>query len=254
MPDGSALIYRYDGSFDGFLCCVHESVYARELPDDIFSPADGQLSLFGHKYIETDMEKAARVADSVPQRISIDALDFLRRAFMTCLERKEHYMLRFMLLGYRYGGRVMDMLTNEVVSRLAKAVQSLGGEAHLLSGFIRFSIHGEVMAARITPKNFVLPLLAPHFAARYPCENFLIYDKTHEAVLLHERGASCIKFVESFELPKPTEEEKKYRRLWRMYYDTIAVEGRYNPKCRMTHMPKRFWNNMTEFINVEEVR
>lgn len=253
MPDGTALIYRYDGSYDGFLCCVFESVYQRESPDEILSPADGQLSLFGHKFIETDMQKAARVLRSIPQKICPDALDFLRRAFMSCLERKEIYMLRFLLLGYRHGRRVMDMLTDEVVSKLAKAVQNLGGEAHLLSGFIRFSIHGEVMAARITPKNFVLPILAPHFAARYPGENFLIYDKTHEAVLLHECGNISIKFVESFEMPKATEEERRYRRLWRMYYDTIAVEGRYNPKCRMTHMPKRFWSNMAEFVNVEEV-
>ena len=29
---------------------------------------------------------------------------------------------------------------------------------------------------------------------------------------------------------------------------TIAIEDRYNPKCRMTHMPKRYWENMTEFL------
>ena len=29
--------------------------------------------------------------------------------------------------------------------------------------------------------------------------------------------------------------------------ELIAIEGRYNPKCRMTHMPKRYWNTMTEF-------
>ena len=38
-----------------------------------------------------------------------------------------------------------------------------------------------------------------------------------------------------------------YRKLWRSFYDTIAIEGRYNPKCRLTHMPKRYWNMMTEF-------
>ena len=28
--------------------------------------------------------------------------------------------------------------------------------------------------------------------------------------------------------------------------DRIGIEGRYNPKCRMTHMYKRFWKNMLE--------
>jgi hypothetical protein len=26
----------------------------------------------------------------------------------------------------------------------------------------------------------------------------------------------------------------------------VAIEGRENPRCRMTHMPKRYWENMVE--------
>ena len=43
------------------------------------------------------------------------------------------------------------------------------------------------------------------------------------------------------------EEELRYRAMWRKFYDTIAIEGRYNPRCRMTQMPKRYWGDMTEF-------
>ena len=46
----------------------------------------------------------------------------------------------------------------------------------------------------------------------------------------------------------PDQAELDYRRLWRRFYDTIAIEERRNPKCRMTHMPKRYWNTMTEFL------
>lgn len=35
--------------------------------------------------------------------------------------------------------------------------------------------------------------------------------------------------------------------MWKDFYDTVAVEGRENEKCRMTHMPKRFWKYMPEF-------
>ena len=45
----------------------------------------------------------------------------------------------------------------------------------------------------------------------------------------------------------PGQEELDFRRLWRQFYDTVAIEGRYNPRCRMTHMPKRYWAHMTEF-------
>lgn len=45
----------------------------------------------------------------------------------------------------------------------------------------------------------------------------------------------------------PDEAEKRYRRLWRCFYDTIAIRERENPKLRMSHMPKRFWPLLTEF-------
>ena len=50
---------------------------------------------------------------------------------------------------------------------------------------------------------------------------------------------------------RPGEEEALYRRLWRSFYDTISIEERYNPRCRMTHMPKRYWGTMTEFQREE---
>ena len=53
-------------------------------------------------------------------------------------------------------------------------------------------------------------------------------------------------------MPEKGEEEAFYRRLWKQYYNTIAVEGRYNPKCRMGHMPKRYWTDMTEFQDDSE--
>ena len=45
----------------------------------------------------------------------------------------------------------------------------------------------------------------------------------------------------------PDETEAKYRLLWKRFYDTIAIRERENPRCRMTHMPKRYWGTMTEF-------
>ena len=40
--------------------------------------------------------------------------------------------------------------------------------------------------------------------------------------------------------------------MWRSFYHTISIEGRYNPNCRMTHMPKRYWGDMTEFAPPEQ--
>ena len=48
------------------------------------------------------------------------------------------------------------------------------------------------------------------------------------------------------ELPQPDENEQQYRELWKRFYQTIAVEGRENPRQRRTMMAKRYWPWITE--------
>lgn len=247
MPDRSNVVYSYDGSFDGLMCCVFESYEKKEMPTDIIFEGDTQTTLLPVKEINTDLEKAKRVIVSIPKKMGVSALDFVRRAFLTCLPQKEIYILRFLHLGYLHGRAVMDMLADDVVDTLNKAVKHLGRESHLLMGFIRFSVFNNALVAEIEPKNFVLPLLIKHFCERYPSERFLIYDKTHGMALVYKPYKPEIVPIENLILPDADEEEQSYRELWKLFYETIEVEGRHNPRCRMSHMPKRYWKYMTEF-------
>ena len=243
----SALTYRYDGSFEGFLCCVFESYAAHELPAAIVGPDAPELSLFGIKEIPTDEERAARVARSIPTRISRAADELIRHAFLTCLPEKELVMLRFLRQGYRYGARFLSFAGNEEVWRLTEAVKHLLHEAHLLKGFIRFSDQKGVLVTTIGPKNFVLPFLAPHFAKRFPEEHILIYDEKHHAALVYRPYESAVIPMDDFRAAPPDEEERKFRSLWRTFYDAVEIRPRHNEKCRMTLLPKRYWKYMTEF-------
>ena len=54
------LTYRYDGTLEGFYCCVFESYAAHELPLAIRGPFDPEQSLFAVKEIPTDPERAER--------------------------------------------------------------------------------------------------------------------------------------------------------------------------------------------------
>jgi len=247
MLNQSSLIYRYDGSFDGLLCCVFESYDKKEIPMDILLPDTFQTMLFEVKTITTDSQKSSRVLSSIPKKIGDGALDLVRHAFLTCFNQKELYILLFLRMGYRYGPSVMSMLADDVVNTLFKAVKHLENESHLLKGFVRFSVFSDVLVAEIEPKNYVLPLLAQHFCERYPEERFLIYDKTHGMALVYQLHQSTIIPIEALEMPEPDEQEQSFRELWRIFYDAIEVQGRHNPQCRMSHMPKRYWKYMTEF-------
>lgn len=248
MPDRTNLVYRYDGSFPGFLCCLAECFHDKGLPQEIQLLDEPQETLFPVKAIATDPALAKRVERSISEKISPEVHDRTRRGFLTCLENKELRLIRFLLLGYKLGPSVVKRTTQEDVYALDKALLNLENEAHFHIEFIRFSDLGGFLAAEITPKNNVLPLIAPHFCDRFNGENLMIYDRAHGLGFLYQNTGRREFFqADRLELPPPDEEEERYRALWKKFYGTIAVEGRINEKLRRTHMPKRYWGNMTEF-------
>ena len=250
MPANVSVAYRYDGSFEGFLCCVFESYDRREIPSAIFSKEPDQLSLLPVKTIVTDREKAYRVLSSIPEKISPHAASVVQICFLSCHPQKELLLLKFLRLGYKVGHALTRRLADPLVSEVMKMELFVQNEMHFFKEFLRFSDYGGVLTSVIHPKNFVLPLIREHYCTRFPNEAIFIYDATHKAAFFY-RDHRCEFFsVESFEPPEPGEEEKFYRALWKEYYDAIAIEGRYNPKCRMTRMPKRYWGDMTEFREV----
>ena len=247
MSYRSNLVYYYDGTYDGFMCCVFESFDKKELPISIELYDCEQSTLFTVKEIYTDKEKADRVKKSIAQKISLEAKELIEESFLTNLCEKELHILYFMRLGYKVGRRVTEMLDNEDVAELKKAVLHLSHEAHLYTGFVRFSDYDGVLMAQISPKNNVLPLIAPHFCDRYSGETFMIYDNIHRVALVYKDGKRSFINADNIETPSVGVEEEKYRALWKKFYDTIGIEGRKNHLGRQTHMPKRYWDNMTEF-------
>lgn len=247
MPDRSTVIYRYDGSYQGFLCCVAQCFQDKALPVSIRLYDEEQQSLYGSKDIPTHFELAQRVERSIPRRISPQALRLVREGFLTTLPEREMALLRFVLLGYKYGPPVTRMTTHPAVHALEKAVLALNNEAHHVLEFLRFADCGEFLAAKIQPQGKVLPLVAPHFCDRLPSESFMIYDSAHGMGFLHRADTPGEFFqADQVELPSPSQAELRWQNLWKVFYRTIAVEGRENPQLRRQLCPKRYWPLMTE--------
>ncbi len=246
MFDRADVIYRYDGSLEGLLCCVFESFNQKETPLDIVAEGQEQWSLYRMRDIVTDPAKAQRVLTGVEHKISPLAQDMVIKGYLSCLPEKEIHLLRFLQLGFQKGRRVTDMLADPTVMTITKAIKSQWYEAHHFMGFLRFSDHEGALIATIAPKNYVLPLMANHFIDRYRNENFLIYDETHKSALIYQNKEAEIIPLEDFVPPAPDDKELYARALWQTFTDAIAIKSRENPRCRMTHCPKRFWKNMWE--------
>lgn len=244
------MVYTYDGSFEGFLCCIFESYAKHEVLTAICRDEDLEPSLFASRQISTNRDHANRVYRKVV-KCSPDAALLLRRGFLTCLPDRELHLYLLVVKLLRDGPRFLSSLSDETLYPVVKAVRFLSAEAEKLRGFVRFSELGGVLGAEIEPKNRILPVLRGHFCARYQNERFFIYDRTHREALFYAEGKASIVPLDSFQMALPDEKEASYRLLWKRFYDTIAIRERNNPKCRMTHMPKRYWNTMTEFQGAE---
>lgn len=247
MPYRTDIAYLYDGSLDGLMCCVFESFEKKERPSAIFTPDENQFVLYEIREIVTDYKKAQRVLKSIPKKLGSEAMYLVEMTYYSDYEEKEIKIIDFLRFAFSVGPKSVSLLTHPSVSPLHEATRTISNEAHLFNEFIRFSEYSGLLISIIEPRGFVLPLIISHFKDRLPSESFLIYDKTHRYALLYSKGRHEIAPLDNLELPEATDDELRYRVLWQMFYDTIAVDGRINHKCRMGHMPKRYWSNMTEF-------
>lgn len=239
--------YEYDGTFGGFLTCVFESYQHKEEPVCFVTPEDDRYTLWETRAVETREEPAKRVWKGISKNISPGAAELVSRGFLTCLDEKELHLWRFLEYGFQRGSKVMQDLADDRVDVLRKAVQHLSEEAHLYTGFVRFSDYDGLLISEIEPKNRVLPILRTHFTQRFNTEQFMIYDRTHREALVYRPGQWAIVPMEDFDAGPVGERELYYHRLWRRFFQTIAIEGRYNPRCQNTHLPKRYRAMMTEF-------
>ena len=241
------LIYCYDGSLAGFFSCVFESFARRELPFAIWLPEEEQPSLCPVQEIPTDPGRAGRVRRGIREKLGPAAAKTAAIGFLSGQPDKELALLRYLHLGFGEGPGALKQLGRPEVAEALGLVRSVEWEAEKYRGFVRFEESGGMLGAVIHPKNHVLPLLRPFFCARLGGEDFLIYDAAHKEVLLHQAGKTRLEQVTvPLSLPEPDAAESEYQQLWKQFYETLAIAGRRNDRCRMTHCPKRFWADLTE--------
>ncbi|MBQ9166726.1 MAG: TIGR03915 family putative DNA repair protein [Oscillospiraceae bacterium] len=244
--DWTQVSYRYDGSYAGFLTCVYESFKHFEEPMAFCAPEEDRCSLYPERPVETEPGHAKQIYRSLREKASKEVQRMVSHGFLTDLHDKECVLWQFIRMAYDIGPGVIYWITDDRVHKLDKALRAMYNEAHLLKGFTRFSDCRGLLWAQISPKNRVLPILRPHFCDRFHTETFLIFDDVHHEALVHAQGQWAIRPVDSIQFPASDAKEEDYRRLWQKFYDTVAIEGRYNPKLRMSNVPKRYWHHMTE--------
>lgn len=252
--------YLHDGSFEGFLTCVFLHYY-EEPAAGIYAGKVYQPSmLHAWRLVETDQEKAERVYDAISQKISMSALRRCYHLHLSDSSDRYNVAFHYLVMGFRLGPRVGSLHGDPIVHEAQRLARKVSFEAHRLTGLVRFSVitgdpgqeAEEILYARLEPDHDVLELLGDHFADRFRNAPFLLHDVKRKKALIARNGEWIIMTMKDEEIPAVGADEKEYRRLWKVYYDGIAIKERTNPSCQKRMMPVRYWKHLTELTELPE--
>ena len=243
------MIFVYDGSYEGFLSAVFDAYSLKIKPLNI-SAASGDIQIdLGGKfhYVEAADEKADRLIAGMEK---IGFADKVLFAFLSWMLNKEMTIYRYIIMGFNLKEKILTLTGNDIVNKVNDMCSQTANEKYRMRGFLRFSVmKNSVHFAEISPKNNVLPLIMPHFSRRMGTMPFLIHDMTYKQVGLYDNLEWFICSSENLILPGLHSDEEKYRKAWKLFYDTTAVEGRENLEYRNKKMPARYHKHITELQN-----
>lgn len=216
-------------------------------------------------FCKAEERKALAVIRMIQKNLGADVYEKISYALLSADRRKAEMVFRAMLEAKKLSrkDRLMEHLGNEAVRAVFGMYRQVANEAHHYKGFVRFrELKNKTLFAKIEPKHAVLPCIAEHFADRFPQENWVIYDKTHEVFLIHEKGKRYY-FLQQYMCMKGdsgsaqniaggfSEEEMDYEALWKGFVQSISVAERENRALQNQNLPLRFRTNLVEFSKEE---
>jgi probable DNA metabolism protein len=244
-------VFKYDGTFAGLLTLLARLMPERILPDSIEVDPPHQQSLFaGVTAIETDQVLVEEFWGELTKRLGPSGLNHIRRAFLAGEMGREILICRYLLLAWEIGRKIGGLLAHPHVAPLWKLSSQVAGEAHRYKGFARFKeTGGGFYYSAISPDHRILSLIAPHFAARFSDQHWVIHDLRHGEGIVHDRQRRewLILPMEINGEPDLTPAEEQFQALWQSYFATLAIAERENPRLQQSRVPLKVRPWLVEF-------
>jgi probable DNA metabolism protein len=239
----------YDGSLSGYLCALSHGLSRQQEIEDIITDAHAEGFLLGDFFHVHSSADHADALQSNARAISGDIYNNLVYAWLAETPGCEMVGFRYLCAAAAYGRGTSGRLDDPAVLAMTKLVLKVGGERHRMMGLLRFSeISDGTYYAPFEPDHNITALLAGHFAARIPDRNWIIHDLTRGIAALFRADENRYELVSADASSgiEYTQEELRFRELWRHFHRTIAIPERTNPGLQKKLMPSRYWKHLTE--------
>ena len=238
----------YDNSFEGFLTAIFIT-FSHRYQEVIISPQSSYLpTLFGEEVtIYTDLAQAKRVLTKIETTWGREGVSIFLKAFLSQEEKIENALLEAIQMMVKYPKEnVLQNFANEAIVRIHNASKSVGREVHRLKEFIRFDKVGNLYFAKISPQYEVLPLVVPHFKARFSDQEWVLYDVQRQYGFHYDLSEVVAFTPEHKDFGKLAQDSDNYQALWKTYFQHINISERKNKRLQLQLMPKRYWEYLPE--------
>ncbi|SHN01296.1 TIGR03915 family putative DNA repair protein [Polaribacter sp. KT 15] len=246
----------YDGSFDGFLCCVFYVFEYKLKNAKIQNEFVLQNALFSeNEKISTNKDKADRVWKGLKTKASTISTTKIYYAFLSEQPGVENILLDYISYIFKSNNKVDTDFTYDSVLKTSKIAKNVSREKHRMEAFVRFKLTKDaIYFANIAPDFNVLPLISKHFKSRYADQKWVIYDIKRNYGLYYDLEVVTImqmEFPKNFDFSKTdknffSEEEFEFQTLWQNYFKSTNITERKNMKLHIQHVPKRYWKYLSE--------
>jgi len=241
------MVAVYDGSFESFLSLVHD-VYYKKITLHAIKKEQTSLSLLDEVYeLIYDETKSQAVFEALQKKFSQENFERILHIFMCDSQDFEMDLLSYIIMGFK-SQKELANINIPSIFRLHTMQKELFHVYHKMSGFLRFEeLEEGTLYAKLQTKYNVLYFLGLHFSKRLNNQNYIIHDIQRELAFVHTKEFVGVQKVAEFSLPKLSENEEKFQKLWKTFFESVAIKSRENAKLQRQTVPLLHRIYMSEF-------
>jgi probable DNA metabolism protein len=242
------MILVYDGTFESFLTLVYDVYYQKLEVSSILKKTSQTFILEDLQNINYDQEKSLKVLEALKKKFTKRNFETILNIFMCDTKEFELDLLHFIILGFKNQNELSN-INHPFVFALHNLQKELFRHNHKLTGFLRFvELEDKTLYAKVDSKFNVVYFLGKHFLKRFNNQNYIIHDLQREIAFIKNESFLGVQEVSSFEEPKTSEDEQKFSKLWKTFFDAVAIESRENKKLQQQMVPLLYRTYMNEFL------
>lgn len=248
-------VYQCEDSMEGIFTAIYRIYEDKNQHQECCVSIDGELFLLAeYRQVETDRQCAEKVIRTLYRRFGEEDYLTICYALASEVADKADAVYHAVVYGLSHKvtpGHLFDNLAEPYLHKVFSLARGARNEGCHLKGFLRFEEAKQgYLYATIGPKNDILTFLMPHFADRFPMEDFIIRDEHREIFGVHPAGQQWY-LVSGNQLEEgafePSVAEEEYQSLFRLFCRSIAIKDRKNIQLQRNLLPLRFREYMVEF-------